>query len=153
VAARQDDFPEALLTVELERLLASNAFRRSPQQSRLLKYLVEQVRAGRGGRLKESTVAIGVLGRDASSFDSRTDTTVRVTVRRMRQRLARYYATEGAWAAVEIVVPVGSYVPVFQRRTQNGGVKLPSIAVLPLLNFTGHPGIGGDRAHVCLSLP
>jgi adenylate cyclase len=142
VVGSQDDFPDALLTVELERLLASNVFRRSPQQSRLLKYLVEQVRAGRGDRLKESTVAVAVLGRDASSFDSRSDTAVRVTARRMRQRLARYYATEGAWAAVEIVVPVGRYVPVFQRRAHNGGVKLPSIAVLPLLNFTGDPGIG-----------
>ena len=138
---RQDDIPDALLTVELERLLASHAFRRSPHQSRLLKYLVEQVRAGRGDRLKESTVAVAVLGRSASGFDSRSDTAVRVTVRRLRQRLARYYATEGAWASVEIAIPVGSYVPLFQRRPQNGGAKLPSIAVLPLLNFTGHPAV------------
>lgn len=139
MAARDADIPDALLTVELERLAASRAFRRSPGQVRLLHYLVAQARAGRGQGLKESVLAVEVLGRDASRFDSARDTGVRVMVRRLRQRLARYYAGEGAWAAVEIVLPLGSYEPVLQRRPQNGGAKLPSIAVLPLLNFTGHP--------------
>ena len=131
------DIPNALLAVELERLAASHAFRRSPGQLRLLLYLVEQARAGQSSRLKESVLAVDVLGRSASRFDSGTDTAVRVLARRLRQRLARYYAGEGAWAAVEISLPVGSYQPRFHRRPQNGGAKLPSIAVLPFLNFTG----------------
>ena|SRR5689334_22752245 len=138
MAASDAEIPDALLAVELERLAASQAFRRSPGHVRLLNYLVPQARAGRGQRLKESVLAVEVLGRSASRFDSDRDTSVRVMVRRLRQRLARYYAGEGAWAAVEIVLPLGSYQPVFQRRPQNGGAKLPSIAVLPLLNFTGN---------------
>ena len=141
MAARDTDIPDALLVVELERLAASRAFRRSPGQLRLLQYLVEQARAGRGQRLKESVLAVEAFGRDASRFDSGRDTSVRVTVRRLRQRLARYYAGEGAWAAVEIVLPVGTYEPILHRRPQNGGAKLPSIAVLPLLNFTGNPAL------------
>ncbi|MEP7063661.1 MAG: tetratricopeptide repeat protein [Betaproteobacteria bacterium] len=137
------DIPKALLDVELERLAASDAFRRSPRQLHLLLYLVEQVRAGHGLRLKESVLAIEVLGRSASHFDSAHDTAVRVMVRRLRQRLARYYAGEGAWAAVEIELPVGSYQVQFLRRLQNGGAKLPSIAVLPFLNFTGNPALNG----------
>jgi serine/threonine-protein kinase len=139
MAGADPDIPSALLAVELERLAASDSFRRSPQQLRLLLYLVEQARAKRGARLKESVLAVEVFGRSASRFDSDKDTAVRVTVRRLRQRLARYYAGEGAWAAVEISLPVGSYQPQFHRRPQNGGAKLPSIAVLPFLNFTGNP--------------
>jgi serine/threonine-protein kinase len=135
------DIPSALLAVELERLAASDAFRRSPGQLRLLLYLVEQARAGKGDGLKESVLAVEVLGRSASRFDSGQDTAVRVTVRRLRQRLARYYAGDGAWAAIEIVLPVGSYRPRLLRRQQNGGAKLPSIAVLPFLNFTGNPAL------------
>ena len=141
MAGADPDIPSALLAVELERLAASDSFRRSPQQLRLLLYLVEQARTTHGARLKESTLAVEVLGRSASRFDSAKDTTVRVTVRRLRQRLARYYAAEGAWAAVEISLPVGSYQPQFHRRPQNGGAKLPSIAVLPFLNFTGDPSL------------
>ena len=141
MAARDADIPDALLVVELERLAASRAFRRSPGQVRLLRYLVGQTREGRGQRLKESVLAVDVLGRNASRFDSGRDTSVRVMVRRLRQRLARYYAGEGAWAAVEIALPLGTYEPILQRRPQNGGAKLPSIAVLPLLNFTGNPAL------------
>jgi serine/threonine-protein kinase len=138
MAPADADIPDALLAVELERLAASQAFRRSPGQARLLEYLVAQARAGRGQRLKESVLAVEVLGRSASRFDSGRDTSVRVMVRRLRQRLARYYAGEGAWAAIEITLPLGSYQPVLQRRPQNVRAKLPSIAVLPLLNFTGN---------------
>jgi serine/threonine-protein kinase len=137
MAVSDVDIPDALVAVELERLAASQAFRRSPGQVRLLRYLVAQTRAGRGHRLKESVLAVEVLGRSASRFDSGRDTSVRVMVRRLRQRLARYYAGEGAWAAIEIVLPLGSYQPILERRPQNGGPRLPSIAVLPLLNFTG----------------
>jgi TolB-like protein len=138
--ATETDIPDALLAVELERLAASDAFRRASRQVRLLRYLVAEARAGRGQRLKESVVAVEALGLSASRFDSRTDTTVRVMIGRLRQRLARYYAGDGAWAAVEIAIPVGSYAPRLARRAQHGGAKLPSVAVLPLLNLTGEPG-------------
>ena len=36
----------------------------------------------------------------------------------MRTRLALYYATEGIAEAVSISLPKGSYVPVFETRTQ-----------------------------------
>jgi TolB-like protein/tetratricopeptide (TPR) repeat protein len=138
--ATAPDIPDALLAVELERLAASDAFRRAPRQVRVLQYLVAEVRAGRGQRLKESVVAVEALGLSASRFDSRTDTTVRVMIGRLRQRLARYYAGDGAWAAVEIAIPVGSYAPRLALRSQHGGAKLPSVAVLPFLNLTGEPG-------------
>jgi len=138
MAGTHAEIPDAVVAVELERLAASQTFRRTPGQVRLLTYLIGEARAGRGQGLKESVIAIEVLGRSASGFDPGRDTSVRVTVRRLRQRLARYYAGEGAWAAIEIVLPVGSYRPTLSRRSQTDGAKLPSIAVLPLLNFTGN---------------
>jgi TolB-like protein/Tfp pilus assembly protein PilF len=137
MAEPPDDIPDALITVELERIGASQAFRRSPLQVKLLRYLVDKARAGEGQRLKQSVLAVEVIGREASRFDASADTSIRVTMRRLRQRLARYYADEGAWAAVEIELPVGTYCPVLRRRTLDGAPKLPSIAVLPLRNFTG----------------
>jgi TolB-like protein len=137
----REDIPDALLDVELERLAASGAFRRSPMQLRLLRYLVERERAGEGTRLKESTIAIDVLGASAGQLDGNDDASVRVAVHRLRERLARYYADEGAWAAVEIELPVGAYRPRMLRRAQAAGPKLPSIAVLPLRNFAGDVGL------------
>jgi TolB-like protein/Tfp pilus assembly protein PilF len=137
MASPADDIPDALIAVELERIAASRVFRRSPLQVKLLRYLVERARAGEGQRIKESVLAVEVVGREASRFDASADTSIRVTMRRLRQRLARYYADEGAWAAVEIDLPVGTYCPTLRRRTQSGAPKLPSIAVLPLRNFTG----------------
>ena len=40
---------------------------------------------------------------------------VRVEARRLRQRLARYYADEGRHAALRFELPVGSYLPVLHR--------------------------------------
>lgn len=129
--------PEALLAVELERLASSAAFRRSPRQVRLLRYLIAEARAGRAARLKESVIAVDVFDRRASTFDGRADTTVRVEIGRLRRRLARYYAEDGAWAAVEIELPIGGYVPMLRLRHQaNGSAKLPSIAVLPFDDLT-----------------
>lgn len=83
------DIPDAIVTLELERIAASAAFRRSPRQMRLLRYLVLQTCSGAGARLKESTIAVDVFERAASSFDGRADTVVRVEIGRLRKRLVR----------------------------------------------------------------
>ncbi|WP_245445140.1 tetratricopeptide repeat protein [Pseudaminobacter soli (ex Li et al. 2025)] len=79
----------------------------------MLRYLVEQERAGQAERLKGFTIAVDVFGRDAD-FDSSADAVVRVQAGRLRELLAQYFATEGASEPLRISIPRGSYIPSYE---------------------------------------
>lgn len=108
--------PPSPLDAELERVLQSTTFKPSRRHRRLLEYLVRHTVEGRESALKESVLAAEVFDRPLASFDPVRDTIVRVEARRLRQRLAVYYASEGARSALRIGLPVGSYVPTLERR-------------------------------------
>ena len=99
---------------ELRTVLQSPLFARSPALSHLLSYLCEKTFAGETDQIKEYSVAVDVFDRQ-DSFDQDSDSIVRVEANRLRKRLSEYYAREGAAHAVHISVPVGQYVPQFQR--------------------------------------
>ena len=97
----------------LERLLASETFRRSERARKLLCYLVEREQAGEADRLKGFAIAVDVFGKD-TDFDSATDAVVRVQAGRLRDLLHQYFATEGAAEPIRIVIARGSYVPTYE---------------------------------------
>jgi Malectin domain len=99
---------------ELQAILHSPLFARSPTLSHLLSYLCEKKFSGEADQIKEYSVAIDVFDR-AESFDQDTDSIVRVRANRLRKRLSEYYAVEGASHPVHITIPVGQYVPEFAR--------------------------------------
>ena len=99
---------------ELQVVLQSPLFSRSPTLSHLLSYLCEKAFAGQTEQIKEYSVALDVFDRH-ESFDQDTDSIVRVQANRLRKRLSEYYASEGAAHPIHIAVPVGQYVPVFDR--------------------------------------
>ena len=101
---------------ELQAILQSPLFARSPALSHLLSYLCEKTFAGATDQIKEYSVAIDVFDR-RDSFDQDTDSIVRVHANRLRKKLNEYYAGEGAAHELRIVIPVGQYVPQFQRYT------------------------------------
>jgi serine/threonine-protein kinase len=70
---------------------------------------------GRSAELKESTIGVDAFGRPPG-YDPRTDPIVRVEARRLRSRLADYYAGPGADDPVVIDLPKGGYVPSFTSR-------------------------------------
>jgi TolB-like protein/tetratricopeptide (TPR) repeat protein len=107
--------PLEAVRLQLERILASQAFRKAGRLSRLLQYLVEETICGRGDQLKEYSVGLEVFGR-GESFDPRTDSVVRVEVSRLRVKLQAYYASEGGGDPVLIDLPKGSYLPVLALR-------------------------------------
>lgn len=109
-----------LIESTLARVVDSASFRRSPRHQRLLRHIVSNAVAGNTGALKESLLACEVFDLPPTSFDPARDTIVRVEVRRLRQRLQRYYATDGRGAALEIRLPVGSYVPSILPRGGGG---------------------------------
>jgi hypothetical protein len=98
----------------LERIAASEALCACPQLVAFLRYVVEATLRGGQDRIKGYTIAVEALGR-RDDFDPRIDPIVRVEAMRLRRALQRYYANGGRDDAVQIVLPLGSYVPVFRR--------------------------------------
>jgi malectin (di-glucose binding ER protein) len=104
---------------ELQAVLHSPVFARSPALSHLLSYLCEKTFSGETDQIKEYSVALDVFDRQ-DSFDQDTDSIVRVQANRLRKRLSEYYARDGAAHPIHITIPVGQYVPMFQRVAQEG---------------------------------
>jgi len=67
---------------------------------------------GRQDEIKESTIALEVFER-TFEFDDKKDAIVRVEAHRLRQRLKKYYETEGAEDRVVIELQPGGYIPRF----------------------------------------
>ncbi len=97
---------------ELRTVLESRPFRQAPTLAHLLRYLCEKLFAGESSQIKEYSIGVELFRRGAE-FDQDTDSIVRVEVNRLRKRLADYYAGEGASHNLQIVIPVGQYVPSF----------------------------------------
>ncbi len=140
---------------QLNRILASKAFRQADRLKRFLSFIVEETVRGRGERLKEFVVGIEVFGKD-SSFDPRNDPIVRVQARRLRAQLARYYREEGQEDDLVIELPKGGYSPGF-RSVKNVPPKRAStpmllsrntVLVLPFADLSP----SGDQKHFCQGL-
>ncbi len=150
----QLDVPADAVTVQLSKILASSTFRASDGLSRFLRFVVEQTLLGHGAFLKESVIGVEVFKR-GKSFDPRMDAIVRVDARRLRTKLAEYYATAGKNDPILIEVKKGSYAPAFGAMPTSGAPamgkspgagkgldadsRFSSIAVLPFLSFSPDP--------------
>jgi TolB-like protein len=115
---------------ELARVLESATFRRSVQLARLLRFIVEQALAGTDGASKETLIAIAIFGRRAD-YDPSCDPVVRVEARRLRRKLAEYYAHEGRANPLRIDLPKGGYAPRFIKQDMEGDAPARAMAVLP----------------------
>src|SRR5215470_14787725 len=102
---------------QLERILASQTFVKSRRLQDFLRYTVERIKADPGEPIKEYLLAVEVFGRKPS-FDPRFDSIVRVQASRLREKLEKYYATEGHSDPILIAVPKGAYVPTVHHRHQ-----------------------------------
>src|SRR5947209_5005020 len=109
---------------QLEKILSSSGFAGNERLSRFLRFVVERQLDGKADGLKESLVGIEVFGR-TPGFDSRQDSVVRTEAAKLRSRLSRYYAAEGAADPVVIELPKGGYTPVFCPREATGRMTVP----------------------------
>jgi TolB-like protein len=98
---------------QLGRVLASPGFSRNERLSRFLRFVIERHLAGRDDELKESVIAVEVLGRNPD-HDPRRDSIVRTEAGRLRARLSEYYLGEGKHDRLVIELPKGGYVPVLR---------------------------------------
>ena len=85
-------------------ILESRCFEKSPALRNLLLFLWQR----RHRAISEYELAVEALGR-SSLFDPKVDATVRVQISRLRQRLERFYQTEGQSLTQRLVIPLGSH--------------------------------------------
>ena len=96
-------------------VLASPGFENSDRMARFLRYVVEKSLAGESDSVKEYSLGTEVFDRPPT-FDSKTDTIVRVEARRLRKKLQEYYEGPGAADPVRIDIPTPGYTPAFTVR-------------------------------------
>src|SRR5215471_17120049 len=122
---------------ELEAVLRSKEFIRSPALAKLLEYLCEKTFSGQIQQIKEFSIATEVFGRDPD-FGEKRDSFVRVEVHRLRKKLQHYYASEGAGRLVQIVIRPGNYQPCFERVAGTTEPEIPP-AIMPAAALTSVP--------------
>jgi tetratricopeptide (TPR) repeat protein len=107
------------IRAQVQLMVTSATFTGARRAIRLLSWVVNETLAGRAAGIKDFTVGADGLGRGAG-FDPRKDATARVEAHRLRTRIDLYYAKEGAADPVRIMLPKGSYVPVFSAGVATG---------------------------------
>jgi hypothetical protein len=113
---------------ELDRVLSSGIFDRSPGLAQLLTYVCGKYFQGTAAEIKEYNIAVEALGRPAS-FDQKRDSIVRVQFHRLRDRLNEYYQADASNRAVRIEIPQGQYIPHFVFTA--GVTAAPLVSVPP----------------------
>lgn len=98
---------------QLDRLLLDPSFQRSKRYPSLLRFLVFRTLDGEADSLKERILGIEVFGR-SPDYDTNEDPIVRVTVAEVRKRIQKYYEDPRHKNELHIVLPTGSYVPIFE---------------------------------------
>jgi hypothetical protein len=100
----------------VERVLQGATFRNAPSSRRLLKYLVDHSLAGDADQLKEYTIGVDAFGKP-SDYDPRLDSTVRIQIGRLRQKLSEYYRAEGKDDPLVVELPKGRFSLICERRS------------------------------------
>lgn len=127
-----------MLRAEMEALLRSPDFARSPVMSQLLTYLVEETIAQPDKPPKAYQIAVEGLGR-SEDFDAQTDSYPRVQVGRLRKMLTAHYAASGASGGLRI--PVGNYAVELQTDENKAKAETGDTAA-PDKGLSDEPSIG-----------
>ncbi len=101
---------------QIERIVRSSIFIGSESLCRLLEYLSHHTLSSPAEHLKEYQIGTEALGRPAD-FDPQSESTVRVQVRRLREKLAEYYDSAGIQDCILVEIPKGRYVLSFTSRS------------------------------------
>jgi len=128
----------SLEKAEVQQVLASGIFDRSPGLAQLLSYVCNKYFDGTSAEVKEYNIAVDALGR-SPSFDQKKDAIVRVQFHRLRDRLKEYYETDGAARPLRVEIPPGQYIPQFVRTVSPAGAPEAPVP-LPALPPVRSPG-------------
>ena len=108
---------------QLDRLIASAAFKSSKRCQLLLIRIVEHSLAGDDAPpLRERVLGVEVLGRKPH-YDTASDPIVRVTAGEIRRRLGQYYGDPAHQGELRIDLPAGHYAVTFEANARAAGVE------------------------------
>src|SRR5262245_23106603 len=99
-----------------KRILDSRHLSDAPKKQKLLRLLSNFYLQGQAPKLNENLIGREVFDRD-ESYNPADDPIVRVGAHDVRKKLELPYQNEGANDEVRLEIPIGSYEPVFNRRT------------------------------------
>ena len=108
----------------VERICASDGFRRAEKLQGFLRFVCAEAAAGRSSQIKEQQIGTAVFRRKPG-YNMSDDNIVRVEARRLRQRLEAYFNGDGADEPCVLTVPRGGYVPSFAPRPQRPPAPQP----------------------------
>jgi len=100
----------------VDRILQGGTFRNAPSSRRLLKYLVDHSLAGDADQLKEYTIGVDAFHKP-DDYDPRLDSTVRIQIGRLRQKLSEYYREEGKDDELVVDLPKGRFRLICEPRS------------------------------------
>jgi hypothetical protein len=99
----------------VQRVAASDQFRRSERLREFLLYVSDRAIHGHADEVTERQVGLHVFGRTLEHNYSE-DNIVRSHARLLRLKLESYFSRAGKDEPVVITIPTGAYVPIFQSR-------------------------------------
>ena len=163
-------FSSEAIRTQLNRVLRHAEFHATDKMRDFLRFVVEEMLAGRSRQIKGFTIATEVYGRDAD-FDAAHDPVVRIQAGRLRRAIERYYLVAGQQDPIRIEIPKGGYVPVFTEgpsgesspnrakdplNTRISTASWPTVLVKPLKDLTGKPELVylgvGLATELCIEL-
>lgn len=101
----------------VERIVATDPFRRSARFRDLLRYLTERALTQHLDDLTETRIGHAVFSKPAD-YSPTEDSTVRVHVRQLRLKLHEYFDVAGREEPIILEIPKGGFVPVFRENTR-----------------------------------
>jgi hypothetical protein len=126
---------------EVRAVLSSGIFGRSQNLAKIFQYVCDRYIDKGQGDFSEYEIATEALGRQAS-FDPTQNATVRVEFHRLREKLQKYYETEGLQHALKIALQPGSYCPKFVRTPI---VSARGVTEERPIDAAGRPEFGGGE--------
>ncbi len=128
----------ALVRQHLKDLLSSHAFAGSKRTQDFLLLIVNHTLEGDIESLRERMIGAELFGRPIS-YDTGSDSVVRVRASEVRKKLALYYSGSKEKLTVRIELPSGSYVPRFHFEPEP--IKPSSQAEVILLVSAEHAAV------------
>jgi hypothetical protein len=127
--AAQAGKPEAAATVSPEevrhtvaKITHSKYFVHAPKKQKFVQVICDYYLQGRAAELNEYLLGCEVFEK-GTDYHPAADPVVRVAAHDVRKKLEAYYQHEGAEDAVRLVIPVGTYMPVFSRPAAPASVE------------------------------
>ncbi len=128
----------------LARIIQSKYFSHAPKKQKFVQLICDYHLQGRTAELNEYVIGYEVFEK-GTGYNPSTDPVVRVGAHDVRKKLELYYQHEGAEDAVRLMIPLGTYMPVFMRAADSASPA--AIATPPLereIEKNDPPAFGDD---------